>query len=516
MSKKGIAATLLAFMISLAIMGIGSHPETRFSKLLGINLSNATPRELYRVYLAGDSLGVIESRDELEKYIDSKQEAIKNQYKVDKVYAPNDLKIVKEITYNEKISSIGDIYNKIEKIKGNSSFTVDGYSIEIKGLTKKREGEEIKTEDQIVYVIDKKIWDDSVNKTVTAFIDEDRYNNYINDTQKVLAENETGSTIKNLYIENKITITKGRIPAEGNIYTTEEELSKFLLFGTKSEEDTYVVKAGDTIADIANDNKLSVQEFLIANSDLKSADDLLYPGQTLKIGLISPQFDLVQVEEVATETPITKNIVYKDDNTKYVGYEKVEEEGSDGLAIVTSWREVINGEINESTPISRVDIVPAVDKVITRGTLRYSGGPAGLYYEVPVGIGTWVWPTNSPYTISSPFAWRWGKHHDAVDITGTGFDSPIKAANNGIVVESYYNSYNGNVVLIKHSNNYYTIYVHLNRRYAKEGQVVMANDVIGTMGMTGFATGVHLHFGVYIGYPFRAGSVAINPLTLYR
>ena len=79
MSKKGIAATLLAFMISLAIMGIGSHPETRFSKLLGINLSNATPRELYRVYLAGDSLGVIESRDELEKYIDSKQEAIKNQ-----------------------------------------------------------------------------------------------------------------------------------------------------------------------------------------------------------------------------------------------------------------------------------------------------------------------------------------------------------------------------------------------------------------------------------------------------
>ena len=43
----------------------------------------------------------------------------------------------------------------------------------------------------------------------------------------------------------------------------------------------------------------------------------------------------------------------------------------------------------------------------------------------------------------------------------------------------------------------------------------MANDVVGTMGMTGMATGVHLHFGVYIGYPFQGG-VPINPMTLYR
>ena len=60
------------------------------------------------------------------------------------------------------------------------------------------------------------------------------------------------------------------------------------------------------------------------------------------------------------------------------------------------------------------------------------------------------------------------------------------------------------------------MYVHLAARYKKPGDVVMANDVIGTMGMTGFATGVHLHFGVYVGYPFRPGSYAIDPMRLYR
>ena len=516
MNKKGIIISVFAFIISFILIVAASRPASLTARILGINAGNTTPKELYRVYLAGESLGVINSKNELENYIDKKQEQLKYIYNVDKVYAPNDLKIMKEITYNEKISSVEDIYNKLVKIKGKSSFTIDGYEIKIEGIEKKREGEEIKTDDIYLYVIDKNIWDNSVNKTITAFVDQDRYNKYLTNTQEELKENEPGSIINKLYIQNRITITKGRIPAESKIYTSEEELSQFLLFGHNEKQEKYKVKIGDTIADIANANKLSVQEFLIANTSFKSADDLLYPGQEVKLALINPQFDLVQVETVVTKKTITKTTVYKEDNTKYVGYEKVEEEGSDGLALATDYLEIINGEINDSTPISTDTIVPAVNKVVVRGTLKYSTPTTpGINYEVPVGIGSWVWPTNSPYTISSPFAWRWGKHHDAVDITGTGYGSPIKAANNGIVVESYYNSYNGNVILIKHSNNYYTIYVHLAARYKKPGDVVMANDVIGTMGMTGYATGVHLHFGVYIGYPFQGG-VPINPMTLYR
>ena len=96
--------------------------------------TNKEPQEVYRVYLKGKSLGLIESKKSLEQYIDKEQASIKKKYKVDKVYIPEDLDIEKEITYNEKILSTKQIYTKIKDI---SPFTIDGYTTTIKGLTKK-------------------------------------------------------------------------------------------------------------------------------------------------------------------------------------------------------------------------------------------------------------------------------------------------------------------------------------------------------------------------------------------
>lgn len=520
MNKKQIIWVLFAFLAALIVLVVGTRPYSVYANMLGIKTNAKNPKELYRVYLGGESLGVIESKKDLENYIDKKQEKLKEKYNVDKVYAPNDLKIVKELTYNETVSTSEEIYNKLEKIRGTSSFTIDGYKIYIEGIDKKHEdGTTEKIKDQTIYVLNKELFETAVNKTILAFIPEEEYDNYINDKQKPLEENKTGSIINNLTIENKIKITKGRIPAEDKIFTTEEELSQYLLFGTNETQKEYAVATGDTITEIAENNKLSVEEFLIANPSFKSATDLLYPGQVVNLGLINPQFNIKEDKVVVYEQTINRGTTYKNDDTKYVGYEQVEEQGSDGLALITAKREYVNGELKDEIQPSKVTLVPAVNKVVIRGTKKQASTPwgsDGSEYVVPVGIGSWVWPTNAPYTISSGFAWRWGKHHDAIDITGPGHGSPIKAANNGVVVESYYNSYNGNVITVKHSNNYYTMYVHLAARYKKPGDVVMANDVIGTMGMTGFATGVHLHFGVYVGYPFRAGSYAIDPMRLYR
>lgn len=514
MDKKNILIVIVAFLLSCLILIIGSNPNNVYAKVLGFNQESNNPRQLYRVYLAGESIGVIESKKELEDYIDQKQQQLKEKYKVDKVYAPNDLDIIKEITYNETISTTEEIYHRIEEIRGSSSFTIDGYKINIFGLEKDNEdGTTTKTDDITIYVLDKEVFTNSINKTINAFVDSETYNAYLTNTQKELKENETGTIIENLYIENNITIKKDRIPAGDKIYQTEEELSKFLLFGTTAEQETYIVQAGDTIEEISNNNKLSIEEFLIANTNFKTAQDLLYSGQEVKLGLINPQFDLMEIQHVVSKKTIHMETIYKNDDTQYVGYEKVEQDGQDGLALVTEKIYLVNGEIHDTFQANKVELVPAINKVVVRGTKHYTA--LGPNVDVPVGIGSWVWPTNTPYTITSSFSWRWGKHHDAIDISGTGYGSPIKAANNGIVVQSGYTSTNGNYIVIAHQNGYYTLYAHMAKRYKQVGNIVMAGDQIGTMGATGFAQGVHLHFGLYNGYPWRGG-VAINPLNLYR
>ena len=146
----------------------------------------------------------------------------------------------------------------------------------------------------------------------------------------------------------------------------------------------------------------------------------------------------------------------------------------------------------------------------------------------------WIWPTDSNYTITSYYGYRWGRLHDAIDISGTGYGSNIYAVNNGVVVTARggctpgYTACNGragNYVVIKHNkDNYYTIYMHLKSINVGVGNTVSRGQVIGTMGNTGNVVpvptssnpygGTHLHFGLYIGEPYKGG-YAVDPMRLY-
>lgn len=72
-------------------------------------------------------------------------------------------------------------------------------------------------------------------------------------------------------------------------------------------------------------------------------------------------------------------------------------------------------------------------------------------------------------------------------------DGTVVAAGNGTWDESY-----GNMVAIQHGNDY-TNNAHLSKISVKVGQKVKAGDKIGEVGMTGNATGNHLHFEVHSG-----------------
>jgi len=83
--------------------------------------------------------------------------------------------------------------------------------------------------------------------------------------------------------------------------------------------------------------------------------------------------------------------------------------------------------------------------------------------------------------------------HKGIDIAGK-LDSPILAVDDGVVEKSYYSNTYGNVVFIKHPDHFVTVYAHLHKRLVYEGQSINQGKIIGKMGKTGQATGVHLHF----------------------
>ena len=58
----------------------------------------------------------------------------------------------------------------------------------------------------------------------------------------------------------------------------------------------------------------------------------------------------------------------------------------------------------------------------------------------------------------------------------------------------------GNVIIVQHNARYQTLYAHLNdfAQGLEQGSRVLQGDVIGTVGMTGWSTGPHLHFEFHI------------------
>ena len=130
--------------------------------------------------------------------------------------------------------------------------------------------------------------------------------------------------------------------------------------------------------------------------------------------------------------------------------------------------------------------------------------------------GTMAWPLPGFYTITSPFGNRLHpvlgvyKMHTGVDIAGSGCNGKnVVAAADGTVITAGWISGYGNTVIIDHGGGITTLYGHSQRLLVSKGQKVTRGQAIMLVGMTGYATGPHLHFEV------RENGKYVNPLDGY-
>lgn len=88
--------------------------------------------------------------------------------------------------------------------------------------------------------------------------------------------------------------------------------------------------------------------------------------------------------------------------------------------------------------------------------------------------------------------------HNGVDFAAPN-GTPVRSVAEGVVEQSGYYRGAGNMIKIAHHNGYSTAYLHLSKISSgiKPGSKVSRGQLIGAVGMTGLATGPHLHFSLF-------------------
>ncbi|MDE6284265.1 MAG: M23 family metallopeptidase [Bacilli bacterium] len=482
---KKIVIAIVISLIVLVLYGLDRIYKTEYNRA----------NKAYLVYMNGEKLGLINDNETLYKLINQEQQAIKDKYNVDNVYPPDGFELREVNTFSDNFLSVEEIYKKIAEV---DNFTVKGYIITIKFPEESKE-------DLIINVLDKNVFEEAIKKFVLAFITEDELKSHLSGEKKELTD--IGSVINSMYFNETITIKEGYISDKAKIYLDVESLSQYLLFGENAEMINYTVKLGDNIESISEAYKLNPQEFIIANPTYRDTNTMLKVGSVVNVTLLNPVLTYIYEVYKIEETKIayeSKKIV---DNTKPVGYSEITQAGVTGIRLNHENFQVKNGEQSSEVKIVDYDILrEAVEEVIVVGPKAQS--ITGTYVDYG---GTWGWPTLQPYVITSRYAMRWGKLHEGVDISGTGYGSPVYAVADGVVVrvaaacKSCPQWANGNYVVVKHDNDYYSAYLHLSGFTANVGDVVRKGDRIASMGQSGLAYGTHLHLGLYRGEPFAGG-----------
>ena len=209
--------------------------------------------------------------------------------------------------------------------------------------------------------------------------------------------------------------------------------------------------------------------------------------------------DVETVEITNRVKKIEYDTEYCNDNTIYELTEEVTTEGSDGEALVTEQKSLMNGIETQHEVLSELIIKEPTKKIIAVGTKERPATASWGEYE---------WPCSG--VITSLFGYRSARvgssNHQGIDIANAR-GTEIYAADGGEVTFAENTKGYGKLIKITHDNGDMTFYGHCSKLLVSAGSRVAQGQLIALMGTTGISTGTHLHFEIR-----PSGNEPANPM----
>ena len=271
-------------------------------------------------------------------------------------------------------------------------------------------------------------------------------------------------------------------------------------------EQTYTIQQGDSPSLVADKVGIPTQTLINLNPEVTQS---MLVGDVLVISHEQPFLQTKTVKTLTEEKEIAFKTETELDHNKASGYEKVVQEGKNGLEEIVSEVTYIDGYETERTVISKTTLQEPVTAKIVVGSLtssQYNFSGSGTA-STESNVGGYIWPVNGGY-ISCPI-WGYSGH------TGTDIAAPagttIWASKGGTIAYAGWSNGYGYNILINHGDGTKTRYAHCSSLAVYTGQQVSQGQVVGYVGQTGWASGNHCHFEIisngtfldarnYIGY----------------
>ena len=251
----------------------------------------------------------------------------------------------------------------------------------------------------------------------------------------------------------------------------------------------YTVKSGDTLTSIASRFGVSMMTVWWANSLTTKS---LHTGQVLMIPPVNGLVVTVQPGDTLDSIAAENKIAIAD----IISINDLQDPN------------LIVGQVLV-LPGAKGDPIPTPTPTKKPSTSSSGGSSAGAGTIVNLS-GSWAWPVPNGY-ISQYFHYG----HYGIDIAAP-YGSPIYSPRAGTVVFAGWKDNGGGYqVWIYHGNGVYSGHHHMSRTLVVTGQTVAKGQIIGRIGQTGWATGPHDHFEIWIGFPWESGSYRVNPLRYY-